>query len=126
MRHAILAALLGAALLAGCGGDDDATADPASTTAAAGAAAPTTTVRIRDFKFLPGSPTVKAGQKISVVNDDAGPHTLTEQPSAGDPLFDTGNVRGRRTGSFTASKPGTYEFYCELHAFMNGELTVVS
>lgn len=127
MRHAFLAALLGASLLAGCGGDD--TADQDTTTAApaaATAAAPTSTISIEDFKFAPANATVKTGQKISVPNDDAAPHTLTEQPRSGPPLFNTGNVTGRQTGSFTAPKPGTYEFYCELHAFMKGKLTVVS
>jgi len=35
-------------------------------------------------------------------------------------------VRGKQTGSFTAKKPGTYAYYCELHALTKGELTVVS
>lgn len=125
MRHAILAALLGATLLAGCG-DDDTAATKTTTAAAAGAGRPATTIGIEDFTFVPASPTVKVGQRISVVNGDAAPHTLTEQPRAGAPLFDTGNVLGMGRGSFTASKPGTYAFYCELHAFMKGELTVVS
>lgn len=128
MRHAfLLVALLGATLLAGCGGSDNAdqttTATPA---AAAKASTPTETIDIKDFKFVPAGATVKAGQTISVANADAAPHTLTDQPSSGRPLFDTGNVRGRQTGTFTAPKPGTYEFYCELHAFMKGKLTVVA
>lgn len=127
MRKTLLALLLGSALLAGCGGDDSAGQDADTTApAAATAAAPTTTIRIEDFKFVPAGATVKAGQEISVANADAAPHTLTDQPSSGRPLFDTGNVRGRQTGTFTAPKPGTYEFYCELHAFMKGTLTVVA
>ena len=127
MRHLTLAALLGAALLAGCGGDDQ-TAGDRSTSApatAARAAQPVGTVAIEEFLFVPASPTVKAGQRIEVPNRDAAPHTLTEQRDSGAPLFDTGNVRGRQTGSFVAPEPGTYAFYCELHAFMKGELRVV-
>lgn len=127
MRKTLLALLLGSALLAGCGGDDSADQDADTTApAAATAAAPTTTIRIEDFKFAPASATVKAGQEISVANADAAPHTLTDQPSSGQPLFDTGNVRGRKTGTFTAPKAGTYAFYCELHAFMKGKLIVVA
>lgn len=130
MRHAILAALLGAALLAGCGDDEDSAADDTKTStsaaAAAGAGKPTTTVSIKDFKFDPATATVTAGQKISVPNADDAPHTLTETPSSGKPLFDTGNVTGKATGSFTAPKAGTYEYFCELHAFMKGKLTVVA
>lgn len=128
MRHALLAALAGAALLAGCGGDDS--ADEARTTpppAAAADAAPTATISIREFKFAPAAATVRAGQRIAVPNADAAPHTLTDQRSSGQPAFDTGNVTGKRSGSFTApDKPGTYAYFCELHAFMKGELTVVS
>lgn len=127
MRYPTLAALLGAALLAGCG-DDDTAAQKAKTTtaAAASAAAPTDTVRIKDFEFQPSPATVTAGEKISVPNDDAAPHTLTHQPSSGKALFDTGTLRGRQTGSFTASKPGAYDVYCEIHPFMKGKIRVVA
>jgi plastocyanin len=127
MRQALLAALLAATVLAGCGGDDAADGDAKTTApAAATAGAATNTIDIKDFKFVPETATVKAGQKISVPNADAAPHTLTEQPSSGDPAFDTGNVTGKQTGTFTAPEPGTYEYFCELHAFMKGTLTVVS
>lgn len=122
MRHAITAALLGAALLAGCGGGGE---TPAASSAAAETPA-TDTIRIEDFRYAPTPATVRAGQKIAVANDDSAPHTLTVLPASGDPLFDTGNVRGRERGSFTAPKPGTYEYFCELHAFMKGRLVVVS
>lgn len=118
MRHALLTALAGAALLAGCGGDDDLTAQSRT-------AASTNTIRMTDFEFAPSRATVTAGQRIRVPNDDAAPHTLTERPSSGRPRFDTGTLRGRRTGSFTAPRPGTYAIYCELHPFMKGELEVV-
>jgi plastocyanin len=126
MRHATIAALLGAALLAGCGGDDEPSGSTPTAVAATAAAAPTDTIDIKDFRFVPVTATVKAGQKIAVANADSAPHTLTEQPKSGPPLFDTGNVTGRKTGSFTAPKAGTYEYYCELHAFMKGKLVVVS
>lgn len=126
MRHALLAALIGAAALAGCGGDDASDrATPKPTTGAAGAAAPTDTIRIKDFEFEPSPATVRAGQKITVPNQDAAPHTLTDQPDGGKPGFDTGTLRGRQTGSFTAPAPGTYDVYCEIHPFMEGKLEVV-
>ncbi|MEJ7785774.1 MAG: hypothetical protein WKF96_13290, partial [Solirubrobacteraceae bacterium] len=68
MRHAILAALLGAALLAGCGGDDDGSAATTTTTkstsaasAGAGAGTQTSTIKIVDFVYDPAAATVKAG-----------------------------------------------------------------
>ena len=129
MRHALLAALLGAALLAGCGGDnDDDMADGRRTAApaATAASAATGTIRLKDFDFAPSPATVTAGQRISVPNDDAAPHTLTDRPATGKPRFDTGTLRGRQTGSFTAPAPGTYAIYCVIHPFMKGEIVVVA
>lgn len=129
MRHTILAACLSAALLSGCGGDDDGGAaapqPTAMATASMGSSAPTDTIRIEDFLYDPTPATVRAGQKVSVVNDDAAPHTLTDRPTSGMPTFDTANITGDQTGSFVAPKAGTYAYYCELHAFMKGRLTVV-
>lgn len=120
MRHALLAALAGAALIAGCGGDDD-------TTAQSRAAAAADTIRIKDFDFVPSPATVRSGQKIPVPNDDDAPHTLTERPANGKPRFDTGTLRGRQTGSFTAPpSPGTYAIYCVIHPFMKGAIEVVA
>lgn len=126
MRHAILAAVLGATVLAGCGGDDTAQQNPKTTATAPSAPAPTSTIRITDFVFDPSPAAVRAGRPIAVTNGDSAPHTLTDQPASGEPAFDTGTVRGRQKGSFTAPRPGTYKIVCELHPFMKGELEVVS
>jgi plastocyanin len=112
-RHALLAALLGAAALAGCGSGDS--APPA--------APPTTAIRIAGFSFAPDPATVKAGQKIAISNADKAPHTITEE--GGSPAFDSGTVRGMQRGSVTFATPGTYRYYCEFHATMKGTVTVV-
>lgn len=119
MRHAILGAVLSAALLTGCGKDDDAM----TTSSAAGDAKTTDTIRIVDFVYDPTPAIVRAGDTISVANADAAPHTLTDAaPSA--TAFDSGTIQGRATGSLTIDKPGTYDYVCELHPFMKGEITV--
>jgi plastocyanin len=121
MRPTPLAALLAATtLLAGCGdsSDDGAVAERGP--------APTDAITIKDFVFDPSPATVTAGQDVSVANEDAAPHTLTQKPASGKPLFDTGTLRGRDTGTFTAGKPGTYQVYCVIHPFMKGEVTVVA
>jgi plastocyanin len=119
MRHVPLLAVLPAAvLIAGCGGSESGGAQRA--------AASTDTIRIEDFVFDPSPATVRVGQTISVANDDAAPHTLTQKPASGKPLFDTGTLRGRQTGTFTARRPGTYRVYCVIHPFMKGEVRVVA
>jgi plastocyanin len=113
-RHALLAALLGAALLAGCGGDDDPAPAPAATT---------DTIRIAEFLYDPDPATVKAGVKVAVTNADDAPHTLTEK--GGSPSFDSDTIKGKASGSVTFSKPGTYSYYCQFHPTMAGTVTVV-
>ena len=124
MRHTILAALLGAALLAGCGGDDAVPAATTSTTPTptANAGATTSTIKIVDFVYDPDPATVKAGQAISIPNADAAPHTITDGGSG--KAFDSGTIKGKATGSLTIDEPGSYRYICEFHPFMKGEITV--
>ena len=111
MRHTILAALVAAALLAGCGGDDD------KSTAGA-----TDTIRIKDFLDDPEPVTVRAGQRITVVNEDSAPHTVTEE--GGSPSFDSDTVKGGASGSITFDKAGTFKYFCLFHPTMKGSVTV--
>ena len=113
-RHALLAALLGAAVLAGCGGDDE---------PAAPAAASTDTIRIAEFLYEPESATVTAGRKITVTNADSAPHTLTQE--GGSPTFDSDTIDGKATGSVTFKTPGEFTYYCQFHPTMKGSVTVV-
>ena len=70
-----------------------------------------------------GTLTVKAGQKVTVTNQDSAAHTLTDKKAH---LFDTGNIAGKGgTGTFTApTKPGSYPFGCTYHRHMEGTLIV--
>ncbi|MEM9714540.1 MAG: cupredoxin domain-containing protein [Actinomycetota bacterium] len=97
-------------------GDDD---QPAEAAAPAGAPAEGS-ITIADFAF--GSPIeIAAGGSVSVDNVDGAPHTVT----AVDGSFDTGNLDGGASGSFSApSAPGTYEFFCAIHPSMTGQLIV--
>jgi plastocyanin len=119
-------ALAVTALLAGCGGDDDGAAAPETTTTtvapSSGAVEQTDTIKIVDFVYDPATATVRAGQKVSVPNADAAPHTITDGGSG--KAFDSGTIKGKATGSVTFDKPGTYSYICEFHPFMKGEITV--
>lgn len=79
------------------------------------------TVVIKNFAFGPASLAVAPGTKITVVNQDRAPHTLT----ARDRSFDTGTIAGGQRGEITApSSPGTYLYLCTLHPSMTGTLIV--
>ncbi|GGY38660.1 cupredoxin domain-containing protein [Streptomyces omiyaensis] len=106
--------------LAGCSGGSAPTSPSPST--------PSTTsvseerIVIEDFRFEPADLTVSPGAKVSVVNEDSAPHTVTaEAPSA----FDTSTIEGGRTAMFTApSTAGAYRYLCGIHPSMMGTLTV--
>ncbi|MFE1310503.1 cupredoxin domain-containing protein [Streptomyces sp. NPDC058755] len=77
---------------------------------------------MKNFAFSPAALTVKAGEKVTVVNEDSTAHTVTAT-QGGD--FDTGSIAGGKSGTFTApSKAGSYAFVCTFHPNMKGTLTV--
>ena len=54
-------------------------------------------------------------------NDDPTEHTAT----ASDGSFDTGTIKGNgATAKVTLDKPGTYDYICQFHQFMKGQITV--
>lgn len=81
-----------------------------------------TVINIKDSAFSPDSLTVKAGETITVTNNDFTGHSVT----ADDGSFDTGVLGSGQSGSFTApTKPGTYAFHCQMHpTIMKGTLIV--
>lgn len=76
-------------------------------------------VVINNFAYqVPAS--VPAGAKITVRNDDATTHTISDKGNA----FDV-TVPGSGSATFTApSKPGHYMLYCKYHGNMSGMLVV--
>ena len=79
------------------------------------------TVVIKNFAFGPATMVVAPGTKITVVNQDKAPHTVT----AVNKSFDTGTIAGGQRGVLTApSTPGTYPYVCTMHPSMTGTLTV--
>ncbi|MGH3765742.1 MAG: cupredoxin domain-containing protein [Pseudonocardiaceae bacterium] len=114
---ALLVALLG--LVLGCGGGAGGSAGGSG----GGAAAPTApdSIVISNFAFGPTSLTVAPGAKITVMNKDQAPHTVT----ANDKSFDTGTIAGGQQGEITApTKPGSYPYVCTIHQYMTGTLIV--
>jgi plastocyanin len=113
----MLVAVLG--LVLGCGGG---AGSPAS--GGGGLAAPpgaTDTIVMKSFAYTPASLTVAPGTKLTVVNEDQAPHTVT----ANDKSFDSGTISGGQRGEVTApTKPGSYPYICTIHQYMTGTLIV--
>jgi len=110
------------------------TTAPAATTTAAAAAA---TLTIPNGASVQGNPsyepnplTVKVGDTIVVVNKDTTPHTVTNGKDATDPnmgkLFDTSIINAGDSAEIVTADldPGEYPFFCSVHPYMTGTLTV--
>jgi len=76
-------------------------------------------VDITNFKYVPPTVTVKTGSRVTWVNNDAAPHTATAADA-----FDTGTLDKGDSKPVTLSKPGSYPYVCEFHAFMKGTVVV--
>jgi plastocyanin len=118
---ALLAPTVLALLLAACGGGGSKSST--ATTATTGAAAPVSaiTITIQNFAFHPDKFSVTPGATITVRNEDTAPHTLT----ATNHSFTTGQINPGATGTVKApTTAGSYPYFCTIHNFMTGTLTV--
>ena len=99
-----------------------------------------TEVLIENFAYSPADITVPVGSTVTWVNQDSVGHTVTEgDPNSPKPanirIFDssgealTGKVAligPDQSWSYTFTTPGTYEYYCIVHPYMIGYVTVTS
>jgi plastocyanin len=124
---AVVLVLAAALLLAACssGGSGSGSGSSASTgtgsSASAASAKSTNSITISNFMFAPMSASVAPGSTVSVTNKDSVTHTLTATGGQ----FDTGDIGGGQTKTFTApSKAGTYHYICNIHQYMMGTIVV--
>jgi plastocyanin len=86
----------------------------------AGASADTATVGIHTGAFGPEQVSVLAGDSVEWLNQSLQTHTVTSR----DALFGSGYIG--TGGSFSQAFPsaGAFAYYCQVHAFMTGEVDV--
>jgi plastocyanin len=98
------------------------TPPPASASAAPTTAAPSASaaLTIKNFSFSPTPLAAKAGQTVSITNNDSTDHTATDNGGA----FDTGHIAPGTTKTVTLTTPGAYHFHCNIHPTMTGEIDV--
>src|ERR687893_616004 len=114
-------------------GSSNQTAETAGTATGGGAV----TLTILEGSSIQGSPdydpdelTVAAGSEVTVVNQDTLPHTVTSGTSPTDPnsaqLFDTSLINGGESATLSLAQvsAGQYAYYCLVHPYMTGKLTV--
>ena len=76
--------------------------------------------------YIPASVTVNKGDTIVWSNDDTAAHTVTSgTPTAGpDGEFDSGLLMVGTTYELVADTSGTYDYFCMVHPWMVGQVTV--
>lgn len=79
-------------------------------------------VRITDFNYEPSVLEVTPRTVIKWTNEDGAPHTATAQ----DDTFDTGRLDKGESDEITFDTPGTYEYICTFHPYMEGRIVVSS
>jgi plastocyanin len=75
----------------------------------------------------PNEAKIKVGTSVIWRNDDAALHNGISTNSTSGVTFDTGYLSKGKTGPaqpVVFDKPGTTEYYCSLHPFMIGKITV--
>ena len=75
--------------------------------------------------YIPYHVTVSAGEEITWSNDDSAAHTVTSGlPGAPDGIFDSSLFMAGGTFSVTLDDAGEYPYYCVVHPWMKGMITV--
>jgi plastocyanin len=70
--------------------------------------------------YSPTTQKIGAGTWVTWSNDGEDPHTVT----AVDGSFDSGELDASDGFSWYFDQPGTYEYVCSLHDWMNGKIIV--
>lgn len=77
-------------------------------------------VLIQGFRFEPTTLNVTPGTVIVWTNEDGAPHTAT----AKDESFDTGRLDEDESGEVTFDQPGSFDYVCDFHSWMDGRIVV--
>jgi plastocyanin len=79
-----------------------------------------TQISMATFTFGPSTATVRVGQRVTWIDGDPVPHTAT----AKDLRWNSGQVVPGGSFTMTMTKPGTYEYFCGNHPFMQAKIIV--
>lgn len=90
--------------------------------APAGAFAAEQQVVIDQHMFMPATLTIHPGDKVTWINKDTDPHTVTSDDHG--KTFNSNVLDAGQSWSFTFSKTGTFGYYCTVHPYMQGTVVV--
>jgi len=72
------------------------------------------------MKFVPERLEVAAGDRITWINRDFLPHSVTAKAAA----IESGDLNEGKTFTYIARKPGEIAYICRLHPVMHGTIVV--
>ena len=70
--------------------------------------------------YVPSEITISSGTTVTWTNDDATIHTVTDKGGS----FDSSIIAPTATWENTFDTAGEFNYYCSLHPFMTGKVTV--
>lgn len=108
--------LVVALVVAGCG------STPHVTGRQGPASSQTATVSISGYAFHPAQLALGTSRRITFVNRDRTAHTATATGQT--PAFDTGTLKPGQSKTVTLTRPGTFTYYCQFHAFMQATIVI--
>jgi len=75
--------------------------------------------------YIPFNVSISAGEEITWSNDDTAPHTVTSGlPGSLDAIFDSGMMMAGDTFSVTLDESGEYPYFCMVHPWMIGNISI--
>jgi plastocyanin len=78
------------------------------------------TITITDFTFSPADLTVEAGTEVTWINEDSAVHDATDRGEDwATELLSKGDSQ-----AIVFETPGTFDYFCTIHPWMEGTITV--
>lgn len=76
--------------------------------------------------YIPYEITINVGEEVTWSNDDSAAHTVTAGSASDGPsgVFDSSLVMANANYAFTFDKAGSYDYFCMVHPWMVGSVTV--
>jgi plastocyanin len=82
-----------------------------------------TFVNINNFAFIPSSLNIRKGTKVTWVNNDSVPHTITSDSGN---LLQSPTLSPGQSFSFTFTTAGNYNYHCSIHTSMESAVIVTN
>lgn len=82
-------------------------------------------IEMRNTRFNPRTLSIKQGTTVIWTNEDSIIHTVTSGTRNNESgIFDSGNMSGGQTFSYTFNDKGTFDYFCRPHPGMDGTIIV--